>query len=270
MSIHLRETSFHDDWAKSVATDNVRVRECFEAPTSMENRFILERMGPLLNKRVLDIGTGLGESAVYFALQGAQVTAVDISSEMVQKAISVGSLHGVQITGIVCEGEDLCLPQGEFDLIYTANTIHHVTDRSQFFQQIYRALKPGGQFFSFDPIAYNPVINIYRKLATHVRTIDETPLTQKDLKLAQTIFANVGHREFWVATLFLFIKYYIIDGIHPNHDRYWKRILTETNKSLWWWTPLRSIDKILTRIPGLRWLSWNMVMWGEKPTTNAS
>jgi hypothetical protein len=28
--------------------------------------------------------------------------------------------------------------------------------------------------------------------------------------------------------------------------------------------PLRTLDSVLTRIPAVRWLAWNMVMWGEK------
>jgi hypothetical protein len=25
------------------------------------------------------------------------------------------------------------------------------------------------------------------------------------------------------------------------------------------------VDAILTRLPGLRWLAWNVVLWGKKP-----
>ena len=39
----------------------------------MENQWILELMGDLRGKKLLDIGAGLGESSVYFALQGADV-----------------------------------------------------------------------------------------------------------------------------------------------------------------------------------------------------
>jgi hypothetical protein len=127
-----------------------------------------------------------------------------------------------------------------------------------------RALKPGGRFFSYDPLAYNPAINVYRRMATGVRTPDESPLTRADVQLAKKYFLNVGHREFWVSSLLLFVKYYAKDRVNPNQDRYWKRILKETSKTLWWWLPLRSVDKLLTRIPLVRWLAWNMVMWGEK------
>jgi hypothetical protein len=129
---------------------------------------------------------------------------------------------------------------------------------------MHRALKPGGMFISYDPIAYNPLINVYRRMATAVRTPDESPLTLADLKLARKYFSNVRHREFWISTLLLFVKYYLIDRVHPNQDRYWKRILRETPERLWWWMPLRSLDSMLTRIPLVRWLAWNVVIWGRK------
>ena len=71
-------------------------------------------------------------------------------------------------------------------------------------------------------------------------------------------------RKIWVSSLLLFAKYYLVDRVHPNEDRYWKRILRETPLSLRWWMPLRTLDKLLTRIPLVRWMAWNIVMWGEK------
>ena len=264
LTIQRREAGFHDAWARDTRAEDVLVRECFEAPTAMENRFILSQMGPLQGKALLDIGTGLGESSIYFALQGAEVTTVDLSPVMVEKAVALGARYGVKLEGIVSGGEDLNVPAGRYDLIYIANTIHHVTDRPLLFEQMSRALKPGGKFFSFDPIAYNPVINVYRKMATEVRTADESPLTRADIALARKYFANVRHREFWIASLALFAKYYVGGRVHPNEDRYWKRILRETPEGLRWWFPLRALDAALTRVPLVRWLAWNVVMWGEK------
>jgi SAM-dependent methyltransferase len=263
-SLHSREAQFHDAWASATDLQNILVRECFEAPTAVENRFILERMGDLRGKKLLDIGAGLGESSVYFALQGADVTTVDVSPQMVEKAVGLGAQFGVSLRGLVSDGESLDLPQATYDILYIANTIHHVQDRDALFAQMYRALKPGGRFFSYDPLAYNPVINIYRRMATEVRTPDESPLTTADLALAQKYFRRVGHREFWISTLLLFVKYYAVDRVNPNEDRYWKRILRETSHTLWWWMPLRATDKVLSRLPILRWLAWNIVMWGEK------
>jgi ubiquinone/menaquinone biosynthesis C-methylase UbiE len=262
---HQREAAFHDAWASNTSLDDVLVRECFEGPTALENRFILERMGPLKGKKLLDIGGGLGESSVYFALQGAQVTVVDISPQMVATALGLGTKFGVQLEGITSRAEDLNLPAATYDIIYTANTIHHVHDRKSLFEQMNRALKPGGMFFSYDPLAYNPIINIYRRMATEVRTPDEAPLTKADIALARTYFSDVQHREFWISSLALFLKYYLVERLHPNQDRYWKRILRETAQTLWWWMPLRALDEVLARIPMVRWLAWNVVIWGRKP-----
>ena len=102
-------------------------------------------------------------------------------------------------------------------------------------------------------------------MATKVRTPNEEPLTFADAALARKYFSDVAHREFWILTLALFLKYYIVDRVHPNSDRYWKRIFSETLESLWWWTPLEAVDRWLTRLPLIRRLAWNMVMWGQKP-----
>jgi 2-polyprenyl-3-methyl-5-hydroxy-6-metoxy-1,4-benzoquinol methylase len=263
-ALHDREAAFHDAWASDTKLSDILVRECFEAPTALENQFILHRMGDLRGKKLLDIGAGLGESSVYFALQGADVTTVDISSQMVETALKLGAQFGLKLQGLVSGGEALNLPEAAYDIIYIANTIHHVQDRASLFAQMRRALKRGGRFFSYDPLAYNPAINVYRRMASEVRTPDESPLTTADLALAKKYFRNVGHREFWVSSLLLFVKYYLRDRVHPNADRYWKRILRETPQTLRWWMPLRTLDTFLTRIPLVRWLAWNMVMWGEK------
>jgi 2-polyprenyl-3-methyl-5-hydroxy-6-metoxy-1,4-benzoquinol methylase len=263
-TLHQREADFHDEWARSTDIRSISVREAFEAPTAMENRFLLGQMGSLAGKRLLDVGAGLGESSVYFALQGALVTTTDISPEMVETALKLGRLYGVDMEGAVAVGESLSVPENSYDFVYLANVIHHVHDRASLFGQVQRALKPGGRFFSIDPIAYNPVINVYRRMATKVRTEDESPLTRSDIALARRFFPDTQHREFWIASLLLFIKYMAIDRVHPNADRYWKRILTETPSSLWWWRPLLGLDSVLTRVPGLRWLAWNIVMSGTR------
>jgi 2-polyprenyl-3-methyl-5-hydroxy-6-metoxy-1,4-benzoquinol methylase len=262
--VHEKEAAFHDRWAAQVPLEQIAVREAFESPTAMENQFILGKIGPLRGLKLLDIGAGLGESAVYFALQGAEVTAADLSPAMVQCASDLARHHGVKISGIVGAAESLNVPDNHFDLVYIANTIHHVTDKAAVFERIRRALRPGGRFFSIDPLAYNPVINVYRRMANQVRTADERPLTFADVSLARRFFVDVGHREFWIASLALFLKYYLVNRVHPNAERYWKLIFKEDAKSLWWWRPLQTVDRGLTRVPLLRRMAWNMVMWGRK------
>jgi SAM-dependent methyltransferase len=265
--IHAKEADFHDRWADDTELDNIRVRDAFEAITALENRFILTLMKDLRGKKLLDVGSGLGESSIYFALQGAQVTALDISPHMIELAKRNAERHGVSIEGVVACGETLDFPANSFDIVHVANCIHHLHDREQFLRNVQTVLRPGGLFVAWDPLRYNPVINVYRRMATKVRTEDETPLGFDDLELSRRFFPNLQHREFWLLTLTLFLKYYLINRYDVNEIRYWKRILLETPKTIgWWFTPLAAIDRILLRLPLVRRLAWNTVQWGNKPS----
>ena len=266
--IHRRESDFHDGWAASAPLKDIAVGPAFESPTALENRFILRQMGDLRGRRVLDLGCGLGESSVYFALHGALVTAVDISPGMIATACELARHHGVAIEGVVAAGEDFRVSAGQYDFAYAANTLHHVADKERFISLIHQALKPGGRVYFWDPLTYNPAINVYRRMAARVRTSDETPLSFRVLSQIRKRFVNVGHREFWLLSLALFFKYYFIDRVDPNEDRYWKRIYRERPARLWWWRPLAAMDIVMTRIPLLRRFAWNIVIWGTKKDGN--
>lgn len=265
-----RESRFHDGWAQSTDLGRIDVESTFYVPTAVENRFILERLGDLRGKRLLDIGCGLGESSVMFAKLGAVVTASDLSPQMAALTAALAVHHGMKIETVVGPAEELALPGQSFDVIYAANTIHHLADREAFFRGVTRLLRPGGVFCSWDPLKYNPAINIYRRLATKVRSVDEAPLGRGHLREFAQHFASVQTRHFWFLAQLLFVKYFFWDRVSPNRDRYWKRVYRETARSLWWWLPLRAIDSVVLRLPLLRWLSWNMVVIATKPRTAAS
>src|SRR5439155_21063848 len=120
----------------------------------------LSRMGSLSGKRLLDIGAGLGESSVYFGASG-HVTTVDISPRMVETALRLGRRYCVDLEGVVASAENLNVPSSSYDVIYAANTIHHVQNRALLFEQMRQALKPGGMFLAYDPLAYNPLSILY-------------------------------------------------------------------------------------------------------------
>lgn len=267
VGLHAREADFHDDWAASVDPSSLDVRAAFESLTAVENSFIVRKMkefGGGTGCRLLDIGAGLGESSTYFALLGYDATCTDLSPGMVNFAIKLAQINGVSIGGVVCPAEKLNVDDASFDFVYAANVLHHVEDRDAMVSEIDRVLRPGGWFFTWDPLIYNPVINVYRKMASGVRTEDEEPLRFSEVARMEKTFQKVRHREFWISTLSIFLKYYLIDRVHPNADRYWKRIYRETPESLWWWRPLLMADNVATRIPLVRRLAWNTVMYGQK------
>jgi SAM-dependent methyltransferase len=261
-----RERAFHDAWATADSSVDFPVERAFEGLTSPENRLIVALMGDLRGRRVLDLGSGLGEAAVYFALRGARVTATDISPEMCARSREAARARGVSIDTVVTPVERLDVEEGAFDMAYGANLLHHVGDLDATLRAVQRSLKAGGRCYFWDPLAYNPVINVYRRMATKVRSHDEQPLTFEVLDAFRRHFVRVRHREFWLATLVLFVKYYAIDRVHPNASRYWKRILGEDPRRIgWWFRPLEALDAVVLRLPLVRRLAWNTVIWAERP-----
>ena len=68
-SVFDKEKQFHDGWAAQIDHAAVPVLETFQACTSPESRWIVAELGDLGGKRVLELGSGAGEGAVYFVLQ---------------------------------------------------------------------------------------------------------------------------------------------------------------------------------------------------------
>lgn len=269
-SIFEKEQSFHDQWANEIDYREVKVSETFTACTSPEPAWLLGKLGDLRGKRVLELGTGAGEAAVYFAMQGAKVTATDLSPGMLEVVKKVAAYHHVEVETAVAAAEDLSAFEAEsFDIVYAANTLHHVNTETCL-DEVKRILKPGGLGAFWDPVAHNPAINIYRRMATDVRTEDEHPLRRRELKYFTRRFTVVDKRFFWLSTLLIFAKFYLIDRVHPNEDRYWKRIISREPELRKWYKPLAAVDRLLlTVVPILGWWCWNMAIVVRKDRADA-
>lgn len=259
------EEVFHDEWAASTDVTQIDVRQMNEACTAPEMRFLTRALGDLKGRTLLDVGCGLGEASVYFALRGADVTASDISPGMCDAARRLAEHNGVKIRTHVSASEDLGFPPDtKFDVIYTGNTLHHV-DIAATMPLLLKHLKPDGVFVSWDPVAYNPAINYYRRNAMEVRTEDEHPLRLADIRAVRSHFKESRIAWFWLSTLLIFIIMKFVQRRDPNKERYWKKVVEEADQWAWLYWPLEELDRLLLHIPFLRPLCWNVVIVGRGP-----
>lgn len=124
---------------------------------SFEKGRISGMLGDLKGKKVLDVGAGTGRLTIELARTGAEVTALDVSEEM----LKVLKRKNGQIETVVGEAEDLPFDDNTFDFVTAAFLVVHLKDPISFFNEVYRILKVGGKFL---------VTNINQKEPPEVQT----------------------------------------------------------------------------------------------------
>jgi 2-polyprenyl-3-methyl-5-hydroxy-6-metoxy-1,4-benzoquinol methylase len=99
------------------------------------------------DKRVLEIGCGIGTDTINFARHGAWVTAVELSPESLEIARQRATVFGVQDRIRFYEGnaEELSkfVPVEPYDLVYSFGVIHHTPHPEQILDELRAYTRPG-------------------------------------------------------------------------------------------------------------------------------
>jgi ubiquinone/menaquinone biosynthesis C-methylase UbiE len=259
-----RERIFHDRWAESIDVDGIRVADYFQACTAPENRFILGHLGDVTGKKLLDLGCGAGENSVYFALKGVHCTATDYSPGMVEKAVELAAANRVHIAARTMGAMQIDFPSESFDIVYAANLLHHLPDPHKTLREMHRVLRTGGKACFWEPLRHNPLINVYRRIATKVRTEDERPLDINIITFVKSLFSKTVYDTFWLASLWIFLRFYFIERVDPNKERYWKKIIAENNRLEPAYLRLEKLDNLLKKLPFMRRFGWNIAVVATK------
>lgn len=259
-----KEKIFHDQWASTIDVEGIKVKDYFEACTAPENQFILRHMGDIRGKRLLDLGCGAGENSVYFAKKGALCVASDYSPGMVEVALQLAEANQVKISGCTMNAMALEFPDNTFDFVYASNLLHHLPEPETAIREMHRVLKPGGKACFWDPLRHNPIINVYRRIATSVRTEDETPLDINIVNFVKLQFSRTTYDTFWLATLWIFLHFYLVERVDPNKERYWKKIIIEQSRLEPEYRRLEKLDIVLKKIPLMKRFAWNLAVVAMK------
>ena len=108
----------------------------------------LEEAGEIRG-RVLDLGCGTGENAIYLASQGHPTWAIDFSPRAIEKAGAKGERSSSSVRFEVASALELPALHETFDTLVDCGLFHTFLDphRPVYAEGVAAALRPGGRFF---------------------------------------------------------------------------------------------------------------------------
>ncbi|MBC8275683.1 MAG: class I SAM-dependent methyltransferase [Chloroflexi bacterium] len=251
-----KEAEFHDKVrAKALREDkseyerltfSTRFYSVVRSSRAFVNGWLLERCP---NRKALDYCCGNGEVSLFLAKNGAEVTGIDISGESIKNAKEDAIREGIEKNAsfLVMDAENLDFEDNCFDVAVCSGILHHL-DIERAYAELARVLKPGGEIICNEPLAYNPIIALYRKMTPHLRTEWEAEhiLTRGSVELAKKYFGKVETRFFHLASLAA-VPFRNLPGF--------RSILSF----------LEAVDGVVLKLPGLRWLAWQIVFTLSQP-----
>ena len=153
--------------------------------TGMLDTWMLDALGDVSDKSVIDIGCGEGRFCRLLAEQGAVVTGVDLTEALIERAREVGSKRETYLLG---DAEDLeGVADDGFDLAVSYVVLVDLVDYRRSIREAYRVLRPGGRFI---------VCNIH-PIRTAVKSTDGW-ISDRSRKLFYPVdnYTEEGEREF--------------------------------------------------------------------------
>jgi len=102
-------------------------------------------LGPVRNKRILEVGCGGAQCSRWLVKQGADVVAFDISVEQLRIARRLDEKTGTAVRTVAADATAIPFTNETFDIVCSAfGALPFVADAGAALREIARTLKPGG------------------------------------------------------------------------------------------------------------------------------
>jgi len=201
-------------------------------------------------KRVLDYCCGNGVDSIIIAQNGAsEVIGIDISDVSIKNCRDLAKKNHLDNVAsfLVRDAENTGFEDNSFDIITEYGCLHHL-DLEKAFAELSRVLKPNGKVICNESLGHNPVIHLYRKMTSHLRTEWELEhiIRKPHFKVAKKYFDVIEFHFYHLFTLL---------GFPLRNTALFSGLLSGLEK----------IDNILLKLPFIKWQAWQIVFVLSEP-----
>ncbi len=147
-------TDFYEyGWGQSFHFAPRKKGESFKDSLIRHEHYLVGRLGLHEGSEVLDLGCGVAGPLREIAHHtGARITGVNNNAYQIAKCDKYIEEEGLtgQCSTLKADFMHLPTPDRSFDAVYTIEASCHAPDRLALFKEVYRVLKPGGQFAGYE------------------------------------------------------------------------------------------------------------------------
>ena len=104
---------------------------------------LVETVDVQRGQRVLDVAAGTGSSALPAARRGAEVTATDLTPELLDVGRAAAAAEGLELTWQTADAEALPYADGEFDVVLSAIGVMFAPHHQQAADELVRVCRAG-------------------------------------------------------------------------------------------------------------------------------
>lgn len=156
----------------------------------------------LKNKRILDIGCGMGGIDLLLIQKygAAEVVGIDVEAPVLEKAklyaLEAGLNKSIQFK--LVEPGPLSFDDVSFDVVFSKDALLHISDKPMLFSEIFRVLKPEGLFVAGDWLRgeykeLSEQMALFNKLSDE--EFDMVTLKDYESKLMKSGFSDIVLRD---------------------------------------------------------------------------
>lgn len=122
-----------------------------KGPFAKARKNVFQSLSFQKGQKVLLVGVGTGADLDYIPVEDLDITAIDYSPEMLERARQ--RFSHTAITYKVMDAQQLELASDSFDYVIASLIVSVVPDSEKAFAEMQRVVKPGGQIVIFDKFA---------------------------------------------------------------------------------------------------------------------